>query len=89
MQKYYPFPCDCCGECCKHVNLVTSLLEFDRGDGICKYLRTNNKCSIYPIRPNVCNGKYVYEHYFSHMEVKEFHNYIYGICKKIKERDWK
>lgn len=86
MQKYYPFSCDCCSECCRHIDEVPYLLGFDRGDGVCKFLNTDNKCSIYKIRPNVCNGQYVYEHYFSNMSVKEFHQFIYGLCKELKGR---
>lgn len=86
-QKYYPFPCDCCGECCKFINKSPFLLGFDRGDGVCKYLNAKNQCDIYPIRPNVCNGKYVYENYFSHISVEEFHRYTYSLCEKIKGRN--
>lgn len=84
VQKYYPFPCDCCGECCKHVNRIPQLLGFDRGDGICKFLNVDNRCSIYSIRPNACNCKYVYEKYFPYMSVREFHRIIYFFCKIIK-----
>lgn len=86
MQKYYPFPCDYCSECCRHIDIVPALLGFDRGDGVCKFLNTNGKCSIYSIRPNVCNGQYVYEKYFSYMTVKEFHKFVFSLCKNLKER---
>ena len=85
MEKYYPLPCNCCGECCKHVDKVPQLLGFDRGNGVCKFLSKENKCSIYKIRPNVCNGKYVYENYFQYMSVKDFHKMIHKICDMLKE----
>lgn len=84
MEKYYPYPCDCCGECCKHVELIAEMKDFDRGDGICKYLN-NNRCAIYKKRPNICNGKYIYENYFSHMSVEDFHKLMLKYCLKIKK----
>ena len=89
MQRYYPFPCDCCSECCKHIDKVPALLGFDRGDGVCKFLNNNGRCLIYKIRPNVCNGQYIYEHYFSYMTVRDFHQYIYKLCKQLKEGVYK
>lgn len=86
MQKYYPFPCDCCSECCRNIDKVQYLIGFDRGDGVCKFLDKSNKCSIYKIRPNMCNGEYVYKKYFSYMTVSQFHEYIYSLCKELKKR---
>lgn len=85
MEKYIPYDCKCCGECCRHVNTIPQMKLYDRGDGVCKYLRTDNKCSIYATRPGICNGKYVYENYFSHMTVKEFHQMVATYCKKIRK----
>lgn len=81
MEEYYPYHCMKCGNCCRHVNGFKSL---DRGDGICIYLTKDNICSIYNHRPNVCNGKYIYEKFFSNMSVKEFHELASIICQELK-----
>ncbi len=86
MKTYYPFNCKCCGECCKHIGCIEEMKEYDRGDGVCKYLKNDNKCSIYNNRPNLCNGKYVYEKYYSHLTVEEFHNMIRSLCNEIREK---
>lgn len=39
-------------------------MEFDRGDGVCKYLR-DSKCEIYDNRPEICNVEQMYEKYFA------------------------
>lgn len=85
MEDYKPYPCKMCGRCCRQVHLVPEMYEYNRGDGVCIYLQTNNKCQIYEKRPNLCNGKYVYEHSFSHMTVVEFHRLLGECCKKIQE----
>ena len=40
------FKCDCCGCCCRNLQLSDLYSELDRGDGTCKYL-VGNLCSIY------------------------------------------
>lgn len=74
-----------CGACCRHVNIFKEMQQYDRGDGTCIHLRMDNKCEIYNERPNICNGKYVYEHYFSHMTVMEFHKMIKKYCDALQE----
>lgn len=85
MEKYYPYPCKQCGNCCKYVNLVEEIKHLDRGDGICKNLTENNLCKIYSNRPNVCNGQYVYEHRYSNISVEDFHKMVAIFCKEIRE----
>ncbi|MBQ9487373.1 MAG: hypothetical protein IJU91_06195 [Selenomonadaceae bacterium] len=87
MEKYYPYPCECCGGCCLHVDLIEEMKVFDRGDGVCKNLTEKNLCKIYANRPKFCDGKYFYENFFSDMTVTEFHNMMKSLCKKIKERE--
>ena len=57
LEKYYPYKCKCCGECCRHINLIPEMSSFNRGDNVCKYLNKYNKCSIYTKRPDICNGE--------------------------------
>lgn len=41
-----------CGACCRVAGFIDK--EFDRGDGVCKALDSDNECTIYPYRPEVC-----------------------------------
>lgn len=88
MEKYVPYPCKMCGACCRHVNILKEMQKYDRGDGVCVHLRTDNRCEIYKKRPNICNGQYVYEHYFSHMTVSEFHKMVAAYCEQIREEEY-
>ena len=83
MEKYYPYDCKRCGRCCRRVDLVEGMEQFDRGDGVCKNLTAENLCSIYTERPPLCNGQYLYENFFSYMSVEEFHAMIARLCKEI------
>ena len=84
MEKYYPYNCKQCGNCCRHVDAIEQMKNFDRGDGVCKNLTENNLCKIYPERPPLCNGKFVYENFFSDMTVEDFHKKIAKICRELK-----
>lgn len=81
------FHCDRCGECCKHVNYVSLLKDFDAGNGRCKYLTEDNLCSIYDRRPDVCRGTYVYYKYFSHMSVEDYYAMITALCSKLEAHE--
>ena len=76
-------------ECCKHLDLVPLMRDYDRGDGVCIHLNNNNLCSIYKSRPNICNGKYIYENDYSHMSVDEFHIMVSQWCEEVRKRVWK
>ena len=67
--------------------MLEEMKRYDRGDGICIHLQADNRCEIYEKRPNFCNGQYVYEHYFSHMTVNEFHKIVAAYCEKIREEE--
>jgi len=81
-QRFY---CQQCGECCKHLDVVDFLPEYNRGDGVCKYLRADNKCSIYNERPSVCRGEYIYHKYYEYMSVKDYYELLYSLCEKIRK----
>ncbi|WP_072983266.1 YkgJ family cysteine cluster protein [Megasphaera elsdenii] len=85
MEKYRPYPCQQCGSCCRHVDVIEEMKKYDRGDGVCLHLNKNNKCNIYNHRPPLCNGQWVYEHYYSDMTVADFHRMVKKFCKKIQE----
>jgi len=81
------FECDGCGECCKNIGHIDELKDFDRGDGICKYLDFETKlCKIYENRPDICRVdvmyKKIYKNYYSK---HEFFKLNYEACKILKE----
>ena len=41
------FECDKCGICCKHIDSIPQLKDFDSGNGRCIHLLDNNLCEIY------------------------------------------
>lgn len=87
MYKYYPYPCERCGDCCRHIDLIDDMEDYNRGDGVCKHLTADNLCEIYSERPPLCNGEYVYKKFFADMTVEDFHKQIQELCKKIRRRE--
>lgn len=53
---------NCKAYCCRQ--MAKLFPEYDRGDGNCRYITEDNKCSIYSERPEVCNTDILYEKYF-------------------------
>ena len=79
------FKCDCCGFCCRILQLSDLYSELDRGDGTCKYL-VGNLCSIYEKRPLICRVDESYEKFFSDsLSLEEYYRLNYEVCKKLKE----
>ena len=60
-----PFPCTQCGRCCKQVFRSELTAYLDKGDGSCKYLSSDNTCSIYEDRPDICRVDLQYKLFFS------------------------
>ena len=85
MEEYAPYPCQKCGMCCRRVDLIPEMRAYNRGDGVCIHLKVDNTCAIYEHRPNLCNGKYVYEKYYSNMTVKEYHKMISMYCQQNQD----
>lgn len=84
MKKAEKFPCSQCGECCRHINLVPQLTQFDRGDGICIHLR-QNICGIYENRPEICRVDAMYEKYYHHLYSREeFYQLNLEGCQKLQ-----
>lgn len=69
-----PFPCDKCGICCCHVNLLIETQFLDRGDGVCLAYNPYKKlCRIYAIRPYICRvAKQYSEKYTRQYSWQEF-----------------
>jgi Fe-S-cluster containining protein len=57
------FPCIKCSLCCRSLNKLYFLSDYDSGGGICRYL-SGNLCSIYNERPEICNVEKMYHSYF-------------------------
>jgi len=84
MQPSEKFPCSQCGECCRHIDLIPQLAEFDRGDGICIHL-SGNLCNIYENRPEICCVDVMYDEYFSALCSRElFYQLNMDVCKKLQ-----
>lgn len=60
-----PFPCTQCGCCCKQVFRSELTAYLDKGDGCCRYLASDNTCSIYEDRPDICRVDLQYKVFFS------------------------
>jgi Fe-S-cluster containining protein len=82
------FECDKCGQCCKNIGKREELKEYDRGDGICKYLDLDsNLCKIYENRPLVCRVDLMYENFYKEFYTKqEFYELNYKVCEYLKEK---
>ena len=78
------FECDCCGECCKHLDSSQLYAELDDGNGVCIYL-SGNLCTIYDERPLICRIDESYELFFADLMEKEtFYNLNKKVCREFK-----
>lgn len=79
------FNCSKCGICCKHIDLVDELKQFDKGDGTCIHL-VNNLCDIYKTRPDICRVDFMYEtKYSSQYSKEEFYKINEAVCESLKQ----
>ncbi len=80
------FHCDCCGLCCRKINRSNLLKDFDRGDGVCKFLdESTNLCKIYASRPDCCNVEQGYQKYFAQsFSYEEYLRLNYDACARLK-----
>ena len=66
------------------IHLIPELMEFDRGDGACRYL-VNNECSIYENRPLICRIDEMYEEEYSKSYTKEeFYQLNLKVCHELQ-----
>lgn len=77
------FHCDQCGLCCHLLKKVPQLATFDRGDGVCRYLK-GNLCSIYEHRPTICNVEKMWPAFASVMTREEYEIALMKACAMIK-----
>lgn len=79
------FHCDQCGICCRHIDQIPQLKQFDSGNGRCIHLTNNNLCAIYEIRPDICNIDKMYElEYCKQMTENEYLKLNLEGCKELK-----
>jgi len=59
--------------------------DYDRGDGVCRFLDKDNRCVIYNRRPPICNTDLLFERYFSKkMSREEYDKMNSDACKQLK-----
>ncbi|HZF71240.1 YkgJ family cysteine cluster protein [Sulfuricurvum sp.] len=80
------FPCSNCGLCCRNIDKVKELNEFDLGNGTCKYLDIfSNFCIIYDTRPDICNIDKMFEkEYKAYFDKKEFYILNANVCNHLQ-----
>lgn len=79
------FLCDRCGLCCRNINKIPELREFDTGDGVCIHLSGDNLCDIYSTRPDICSVDKMYGNKYKHMFTKEEYDFLnMEGCKALK-----
>lgn len=60
-------------------------MDYDLGNGICKYLTDKNKCAIYKNRPDICSVECMYKNYYNkYFSKEEFYLENEKICVKLK-----
>lgn len=80
------FPCTHCGICCKNISNIAELKEFDKGNGICKYLNLqSNACEIYDTRPEICRVDVMFEkNYRKFFGKSEFYALNISACEALQ-----
>lgn len=85
MKEPQKFPCDKCGECCRHIGGIAELADFDRGNGTCVNL-AGNICRIYGDRPLICRVDEMYERCFAdEYSREEFYKLNLAVCQRLRE----
>lgn len=82
------FKCTKCGLCCRNIQYIPELKNYDMGNGICRFLDVRSDlCTIYDSRPAVCNIAVSYQLFFSEsMSEEEYLKINYEGCKWLQEK---
>ncbi len=82
------FPCSGCGLCCQNISTINELKDFDLGNGICKHFNiSNNACSIYETRPDICRVDKMFDiEYYKYFSKENFYIENAKVCNKLQER---
>lgn len=78
------FECDRCGLCCRLIGNVPQLKHFDRGDGVCVHLTSDNLCDIYDNRPEVCSVERMYSRFAEKLTKDEYLDAMSRSCTMLK-----
>lgn len=71
--------------CCKQVFRSELTAYLDKGNGSCKYLSSDNTCSIYEERPDICRVDLQYKVFFSSkMTLNQFIQVNVDACKNLQ-----
>lgn len=85
MQYKDMFTCTRCGLCCKNINRIPELKEYNNGNGTCVHLREDNLCDIYADRPDICNVEKMFElKYKNYMSKDEYYRLNEEGCKLLR-----
>ncbi|GAA9827835.1 YkgJ family cysteine cluster protein [Helicobacter pylori] len=74
-EKLDRFPCTSCGLCCKNITGIIELIEFDAGNGVCKFLDLETNCRVDEVHKKL----------YSHIPLKEFYAKNAEICNALQE----
>lgn len=78
------FSCERCGQCCRNIQWIDELSQFDRGNGSCIHLERNH-CAIYDERPEICRVDVMYEkRYYQNFTQEQFYRLNKEVCKKLR-----
>ena len=79
------FICNKCGLCCKNINRIPDLKEFDSGNGVCIHLGEDNLCNIYLSRPDICNVDKMFDKIFKYYMTRSEYDYLNSEgCKALQ-----
>ncbi|MDU9767171.1 YkgJ family cysteine cluster protein [Helicobacter pylori] len=85
-QLLHRFPCTSCGLCCKNITGIIELIEFDAGNGVCKFLDSEtNLCKIYESRPSICRVDEAHKKLYPNIPLKEFYAKNAEVCNALQE----
>ena len=80
------FICEKCGRCCRNIDKIPELSSYHTGDGVCIYLTDENLCSIYNMRPDICNIDRMYEKVYQYVVSREEYDKInMQGCKSLRQ----
>lgn len=79
------FPCTKCGACCRRFGKFAK--DYDRGDGVCLFLTSENLCSVYKYRPLICNVMKLHKVLMPHLSEEEYVKMNIGACKVFIDED--
>ena len=56
---------------------------YHTGDGVCVYLSDENLCTIYDMRPDICNVDRMYQKVYKNIMPRELYYMMNIICKGV------